>query len=244
MQQNTLASYSKRKHSVIISSNKGKGNFRAFLNKEISYDIELEYNSFFKAYLDIKNAITDISMAAGTLIGNTGNSTINSLLNKAVAPGLSWTRQMGGVPGFIQFPLPLILWVEDSTQDVTNQLSTLYDLTVPTINKTIAEISPMEVKVLIGDWFMMEQAYVTNISHKWSETLIKGFPAFCEIDLKITSVYAVDRAHLDMSTNKITVKEVGSVINVKNTTSSFNGFASTNNGVDQTINGSGLPYIP
>ncbi len=203
-----LKKYQGRKHTVIISSNKGKGTFTGFLDKEISYDVQLSYDSLFRAYLDYRNELTKLSFGAGMVVGSTTNSNINSILDKTIAPGLSWTRKIGGIPEFIEFNIPVILWVEDTLQDVTNQLSILYDIAVPTMNKTVAEIAPLEVKVLIGDWFIMEQAFVTKISHKWSETLIQGVPAWCNIDINVTSVYIVDRAHLTMTGNKIVVTEV------------------------------------
>jgi hypothetical protein len=64
------------------------------------------------------------------------------------------------------------------------------------------------VQVSIGGWFVLEQAVVEGISHKWADVMVEGVPAWCDVSLKVSTLYAVDRRHLSIVGNKVVVRAV------------------------------------
>jgi hypothetical protein len=69
----------------------------------------------------------------------------------------------------------------------------------------------MVVEVSIGGWLIFDQCFVDRIGHRFSKVSVDGVPLSCEVDLSITTVYAVGRDQI-ASGNKaiIRVGEVGS----------------------------------
>jgi hypothetical protein len=57
---------------------------------------------------------------------------------------------------------------------------------------------------------MFQQCFVDDIHHKFSKISTNGVPLSVELDLSVTTMYAVDRDLLGVSGKKITVKTLAS----------------------------------
>jgi hypothetical protein len=207
MGANMVRNYENRKHSVIIDSRLGKGTFTGLLRENIEYPIKVFYDTLFKDFINWRSKLNMAQVGIFELLQERGLKGIYDKLHMVMG-GLSWTRRIGGMPEYMEFQLPVRLWVEDSEEDVLNKLKVLYDIAVPEMGDFITWEAQLEVRVIIGDWFLLEQAFVTNINHRWSEALVNGVPMYCDVDINISSVYAIDRKHMDISGKKITVREM------------------------------------
>jgi len=201
-----------RKHLVVLKSRQNPGlQFEAYLRDGISYDIKLWYDSLFKDFINVRNIFNKIVVGIKEM--ERFFSVLKDFkLNEALVGGLSWSRKFGGIPEYLEFTIPLRLWVEDSLDDIRKKLEVLYKMSVPEMGAyiTFLDIEKYQVHVFIGDWFEMEQAYITGIGHKWSEALVtdgkQTFPAYVDLDIGITSVYIVGSEQLKVG-SKVQVIE-------------------------------------
>lgn len=191
------------------NANRGKS-VKLFLSEPIDYNVVLRWDTIFEDVLNWRRGINRLlagAVVTGEVVADIFNKSVDFTTN-LLAQGLSWTRKFGGIPEHIDFTIECKLWVETGVDEVVKKLDVLYDLVVPTMESTIAVVRDHIVQVSIGGWFVLEQAVVEGISHKWADVMVEGVPAWCDVSLKVSTLYAVDRRHLSIVGNKVVVKAV------------------------------------
>lgn len=181
--------------------------FQAHLRTEIEYDIRVHYDSLFNDVLKWRETVGKALVGIEELSSVLGEAE-SFFTARVLTTGLSWTRKFGGIPGHLEFTLPCRLWIEDDVDEINNKLSKLYTLSVPDLGRYVTTFVPPEVMINIGGWFVLDRAFITNIAHRWSKTMVEGVPSYCDVDISITSVYAIDRSQIDVSRRKIQVRSL------------------------------------
>jgi hypothetical protein len=121
---------------------------------------------------------------------------------------VAWTRLFSGIPEYIKFNLNVVLVNFDSEDEVFRALDTLYDITVPKIDKYVSKVPQMDVMVDIGGWLIFRECFVTDIEHSFSKMSVKGGPLSVNLRLSVSTKYIVDRNLLGVQGKKIVVKEL------------------------------------
>ena len=96
----------------------------------------------------------------------------------------------------------------DSEEELFRALDTLYDITVPRIEKHVGRVPQMDVMVDIGGWLIFKECFVTDIDHDFSKISVKGAPLSVSLKLTINTKYIVDRNLLGVQGKKIVVREL------------------------------------
>jgi hypothetical protein len=181
--------------------------FQAYIQDEVGFGLNMVYDTLFGNMLNWRGFLNQL-LAGGSMLLNEIGSTIEGAeehMYKILTQGISWTRKFGGIPEHIQFGLRCMLVSEESTDDIKRALQTLYDITVPEVSSNINWMSQMVVEVSIGGWLIFDQCFVDRIGHRFSKVSVDGVPLSCEVDLSITTVYAVAKKQIS-STNKAVIR--------------------------------------
>lgn len=206
-----------RAHLVTIKgvgSNPRAGvEFQAYLRESVDFDVRIYYDSIFRDVLKWREAVGKVMVTAEEIAGMLGHAT-SYFEARVFGRGVAWTRKFGGVPEHLEFSLPCRIWIEDNIDEVFRSLEKLYDIAVPELGKAVSVYKQHTVMVAVGGWFVVEEAIITKIGHKWSEAYVRGVPAWCDIDIDVSTVYAVDRIQLNLVGNRITVRKMGEVAEV------------------------------
>lgn len=193
--------------TIVPTSRSGVANveFQAYLREGIEYDIRIHYDSLFNDVLRWREIVGKVLVGVEELSGML-TEVENFFTARVLTTGLAWTRKFGGIPGHLEFSIPCRLWVEDNLDEINTKLSKLYTLSVPDLGRYVTTFVPPEVMINIGGWFVIDKAFITNITHRWSKAMVEGVPVYCDIDITITSVYAIDRSQIDIAGRKIQVR--------------------------------------
>lgn len=196
----------KRLHYVYIQgvppNPKAGTYFEAYLKENIQYELRMFYDTLFREFIDWRNIISKMAVGAGMLMPSL--ESITKKFNDFIyTQGISWTKKFGGIPEHITFTIPCRIWVENGVEDITEKLSRLYDIAVPTLGALFTSLPQHTVMVRIGDWFELSKAYITRIWHDWSETMVEKVPLWCNLLIDVTTVYVVDRSQLAAAGPKI-----------------------------------------
>lgn len=198
-----------RPHLVTITAideNPARGKiFQAYLRDNFEFDINLHYDTIFRDVLRWREGISKVMVAAEELQKIWRER--SSFAARVFGTGVAWTRKFGGIPEHIEFTLPCRLWVQEKVEDVMDKLRVLYDMAVPELGSALSVFTQHKVMVSIGCWFVLEEAVITRISHSWSESFTEGVPSWCDIDIDVSSVYAIDRKQLSVDRVKISVSK-------------------------------------
>lgn len=205
-----------RLHKVVIEGvtpNPNAGvRFEAYLRDGLDYIVRVSYDTLFKEILDWRGTLSQILVGAtetASIVGIDLFKQFENYFDRIVGMGLSWTRKVGGIPEHLTFTIPCRLWVEESSErDIMRELDNLYKVTIPDMGRGVAMVKQHVVMVQVGNWFLMENAYVSGINHRWSKTLIDGVPAWCDVDIDITSIYATDYKQLNIAGSKVVVRKL------------------------------------
>lgn len=196
-------------------ANSGKV-FQAYIQDEISFGIGVEYQTIFEEVINLRNKLNQLGAAVGVALGEVGGyvgvenlvGVAESWLVQPFAQGIAWTRLFGGIPEYIKFSLGVVLVNFDSEEEVFRALNTLYDITVPKIDKYVSKVPQMDVMVDIGGWLIFKECFVTDIEHTFSKMSVNGGPLSVDLKLSISTKYIVDRNLLGVQGKKIVVREL------------------------------------
>jgi len=185
--------------------------FQAYLQDEVGFGLNMLYDTLFGNILNWRGFLNQMLAAGSEIFTRLGERWMEREIGDKfgiLAQGISWTRKFGGIPEHVQFNLRCMLTSEESTNDIKSALQTLYDITVPEAGSGVSWLSQMVVEVSIGGWLVFEKCFVDRINHRFSKMSVEGVPLSCEVDLSVTTVYAVGRREIS-STNKaiITIGE-------------------------------------
>lgn len=198
-----------RPHLVTITAvdeNPARGKvFQAYLRENFEFDVNLHYDTIFRDVLRWREGISKVLVATEELERIWRER--SSFAARVFGTGVAWTRKFGGVPEHIEFTLPCRLWVEDKVDDVMSKLSVLYDMSVPELGAALSVYTQHKVMIAVGNWFILEEAIITQISHKWSDAFTEGVPSWCDVDISVSTIYAVDRKQLTIDRVKISVSK-------------------------------------
>lgn len=206
-----------RSHLVTIkgvgSNPKAGVEFQAYLRDSVDFELRIYYDTIFKDVLRWREALSKVMVTVEEVTGMLGGA-VSFFDARVFGRGVAWTRKFGGVPEHLEFSLPCRIWVEDSVDDVFRSLTKLYDITVPELGKAVSVYKQYTVMVAVGGWFVVEEAIVTKVSHRWANTYVRGVPAWCDVDIDVCTVYAVDRNQLELVGNKVTVRKMRESVSV------------------------------
>jgi hypothetical protein len=197
-------------------ANSGKV-FQAYIQDEISFGVGVEYQTIFEEVINLRNKLNQLGAAVGVALGEAGSYVgVGEMVEKAeswlaqpFAQGIAWTRLFGGVPEYIKFSLGVALVNFDNEEEVFRALDTLYNITVPKIEKHAGKVPQMDVMVDIGGWLIFKECFVTGIDHEFSKISVNGGPLSVNLKLSISTKYIVDRNLLGVQGKKIVVRELG-----------------------------------
>jgi hypothetical protein len=176
--------------------------FQAYIQDEVDFSVQLHYDTIFQEVLNWKGKLNQLLGGAEVLAPETVENSMGGIFSQ----GLAWTRKFGGIPEYITTKFRCVMVNYDSDEEIFQALNLLYDITVPRVAKGIARIPQMVVSISVGGWLMFQQCFVDDIHHKFSKISTNGVPLSVELDLSVTTMYAVDRDLLGVSGKKITVK--------------------------------------
>ncbi len=203
-----------RRSNLVIIQGVSKANagkvFKAHLTEQISYDINLHWDTIFKDVLDWRRGINQVLAGAGAMpvVGDLALKA-QDFMGGLLSQGLAWTRKFGGIPEHVDFDLKCRLWVEHSRDEVMRELKNLYDMVIPEMSEgALAAVEQLVVSVSVGGWFLLEQAIVERVSHEWSAVMVEGVPAWCDVSIRVSTLYAIDRSRWNVAGDKITVRAV------------------------------------
>jgi len=196
-----------RAHTVTIANREMGKIFVAYLREGVGYNVKLHYDSLFRDLINWRGALNQILVGAGELLKDVESvyNRVKGLFDQFLVSGWTFSRKIGGIPDHLEFDIPVRLWVEDDIDEIRSELRDLYDMTIPELKDKIdaVDIDRYKVVVMIGEWFMMDECYVTGINHRWSETMVTdggmSAPAYLDLDISITSVYTMARQFWDLS---------------------------------------------
>lgn len=188
----------------ITSHNQGR-RFSAYLRENIDWTIALRYDSIFEEMINWRGRISQIMSGIAELTPDALLPHVENWFNRIIAQGVMWTKKMGGIPEWITFELPCRVWVEEKEDEVMKMLEELYDIAVPRLPENVGTVPQMYCRVVIGGWFVLNKAVVERITHKWSDVFVNGVPAWCDVDISVSSVYAVDRDAIKIAGKRIEV---------------------------------------
>jgi hypothetical protein len=185
--------------------------FQAYIQDEVGFGLNMMYDTLFGNMLNWRGFLNQLLAGGSMLLSQIGAvpGEVEKHMYKILTQGISWTRKFGGMPEHIQFGLRCMLVSEESTEDIKRALQTLYDITVPKVSPAISWVSQMVVEVSIGGWLIFDQCFVDRIGHRFSKVSVDGVPLSCEVDLSITTVYAVGRDQI--ASGNQTIIRVGEV---------------------------------
>lgn len=194
-----------RSNRVLIRDSNGNI-FKAYLKNQIGFDIDMQYDSLFKEYMDWRNMLTKLTIAGGIASEKIiGENDFQKSMNGAFTAGTAFTKKFGGVPDFLSVKLDCRVWAEDNKYDVKKALDILYDLSVPPISSGLSIIPLKEVEVHIGGWFVIEKGVIERISHKFSEVFVEGEPYYCDVAIDVSSSVILERDMLRKTFGRVTV---------------------------------------
>lgn len=190
--------------------------FQAYIQDEISFSVGVEYQTIFEEIINLRNKSNQLAAAAGVALEGIGGYVgVENMVGKAeewlVQPftqGIAWTRLFSGIPEYVKFSLGVVLVNFDSEEEVFKALDTLYDITVPKLDKYVNKVPQMDVMVDIGGWLVFRECFVTDIEHTFSRMSVNGGPLSVDLRISISTKYIVDRNLLGVQGKKIVVREL------------------------------------